>query len=57
VNADVLAVVCRNCLTMLEDTAKAEGLQDKIRVMDIPEILCRPKHRSVKTKKNQMQAD
>jgi hypothetical protein len=42
---------------MLEDTAKAEGLQDKIGVMDISEILCRPEHRNVKTKKNQMQAD
>ncbi|MBN1380595.1 MAG: (Fe-S)-binding protein [Deltaproteobacteria bacterium] len=38
--ADILAVACPNCLTMLEDAAKAEGLDDQLKVMDIAEIFC-----------------
>jgi len=38
VKADILAVACPNCLTMLEDAVKVEGLEDEIKVMDISEI-------------------
>ena len=37
--ASVLAVACPNCLTMLEDAVKAEGLEDKLAVKDIAEIV------------------
>lgn len=37
--ANTLAVACPNCLTMLEDAAKAEGLEEKLAVMDIAEIV------------------
>lgn len=37
--ADILAVACPNCLTMLEDAVKVEGLEDKIKVKDIAEIV------------------
>jgi len=37
--ANVLAVACPNCLTMLEDAVKAEGLEDKLSVRDISEIV------------------
>lgn len=37
--ANILAVACPNCLTMLEDAVKVEGLEDKIKVRDISEIL------------------
>lgn len=37
--ANVLAVACPNCLTMLEDAVKVEGLEDKIKVRDISEIV------------------
>lgn len=40
VKADILAVACPNCLTMLDDAVKAEGLADRIKVMDISELLC-----------------
>lgn len=40
VKADILAVACPNCLAMLEDAVKVEGLDDEIRVMDISEIFC-----------------
>ena len=40
VGANILAVACPNCLTMLEDAVKAEGLDEKIRVRDIAEIIC-----------------
>ena len=40
VKADILAVACPNCLTMLEDAVKVEGLEDDIKVMDISEIVC-----------------
>ena len=36
----ILAVACPNCLTMLEDAVKVEGLEDDIKVMDISEIFC-----------------
>ncbi len=38
--ADILAVACPNCAKMLEDARRDEGLQDKIEVKDIAEILC-----------------
>ncbi|MBI9075399.1 MAG: (Fe-S)-binding protein [Desulfatibacillum sp.] len=38
--ATILAVACPNCLTMLEDAVKVEGLEEKIKVRDISEILC-----------------
>ncbi|MBW2056488.1 MAG: (Fe-S)-binding protein [Deltaproteobacteria bacterium] len=37
--ADILAVACPVCLTMLDDAAKAEGTEGGMRVMDISEIL------------------
>ncbi|MBT4263184.1 MAG: (Fe-S)-binding protein [Deltaproteobacteria bacterium] len=37
--ANVLAVACPNCLTMLEDAVKVEGLEEKLAVRDIAEIL------------------
>ena len=40
VKADILAVACPNCLTMLEDAVKVEGLEDEIKVLDISEIFC-----------------
>jgi len=44
--ASVVATACPNCLTMLEDAVKAEGLDDRLKVMDISEIVseaCPPK--------------
>jgi Fe-S oxidoreductase len=38
--ADILATACPNCLTMLEDAAKAEGLAGDLKVMEISEIYC-----------------
>lgn len=37
--ADILATACPNCLTMLEDALKAEGLDSEMTVKDICEIL------------------
>lgn len=37
--ADILAVACPNCLTMLEDAVKVEGLEEKMMVRDISEII------------------
>ena len=37
--ATILAVACPNCLTMLEDAVKVEGLEEKIQVKDIAELL------------------
>jgi len=36
--AEILAVACPQCLKMLDDAAKAEGLDEKLRVMDLAEI-------------------
>jgi Fe-S oxidoreductase len=37
--ADVLAVACPFCLLTLEDAVKVKGLDDKLRVMDIMELV------------------
>ena len=37
--ANILAVACPNCLTMLEDAVKAEGLESNLTVKDISEII------------------
>jgi Fe-S oxidoreductase len=37
--ANVLAVACPNCLTMLEDAVKVEGLESELEVKDICELL------------------
>lgn len=37
--ADILATACPNCLTMLEDAVKVEGLEDELKVMDVCEIV------------------
>jgi len=37
--ADVLAVACPSCMTMLQDAVKVEGLEDKLAVKDISQIL------------------
>ena len=37
--ADILAVACPNCLTMLEDAVKVEGLENTLKVRDISEII------------------
>ncbi len=36
--ADILAVACPNCLTLLTDAVKVEGLEEKLQVKDISEI-------------------
>lgn len=36
--SEILAVACPNCLTMLEDAAKVEGLEDQLTVKDIAEM-------------------
>lgn len=36
--ADILAVACPNCLTMLEDAVKVEGLESEMAVRDISEL-------------------
>ena len=38
--ANTLAVACPNCLTMLEDAIKVEGLEEKLKIRDIAELLC-----------------
>lgn len=37
--ANILAAACPNCMTMLEDAVKAEGLEEKLAVKDIAEIV------------------
>ncbi|MFO7964422.1 MAG: (Fe-S)-binding protein [Desulfobacterales bacterium] len=37
--AEILSVACPNCLTMLEDALKGEGLEDRMKVRDITEII------------------
>lgn len=37
--AKILAVACPSCMTMLEDAAKTEGLDEKLAVKDIAEIV------------------
>lgn len=37
--ADILAVACPVCMTMLTDAVKSEELQEKLRVLDISEIV------------------
>ena len=37
--ADVLATACPTCLTMLEDAVKTEGLEQKLAVQDVAEIV------------------
>ncbi len=39
IGVDVVAVCCPKCLVMLDDAIKSEGLEDKIKVMDIAEII------------------
>jgi Fe-S oxidoreductase len=39
--ASVLAVACPICTTMLEDAVKAEGLEEKLRILDVSEIVGR----------------
>ena len=38
IKSDILAVACPNCLIMLEDAVKAEGLEGEIEVKDISEL-------------------
>ena len=37
--ASLVAVACPNCLTMLEDAVKAEGLEEKLTIKDVSEIV------------------
>jgi Fe-S oxidoreductase len=37
--ANILAVACPNCLTMLQDAVQSEGLESQLRVVDIAELL------------------
>ncbi|HPU30034.1 MAG TPA: (Fe-S)-binding protein [Syntrophorhabdaceae bacterium] len=39
--AQIIAVSCPKCLIMLEDAIKAEGMDDKLSVMDISEIVAK----------------
>lgn len=36
--ADILAVTCPNCMTMLEDAVKVEGREKELQVLDIAEL-------------------
>ena len=38
-NPDTIAVSCPYCVLMLEDAVKAKGLQDKVQVKDIGEMI------------------
>ena len=38
-NPDTIAVSCPYCVLMLEDAVKAKGLQDKVKVRDIGEMI------------------
>jgi Fe-S oxidoreductase len=38
-NPDTIAVSCPFCVLMLEDAVKAKGLEGKVKVRDIGEIL------------------
>jgi Fe-S oxidoreductase len=37
--AEILAVACPICLTMLNDAVKVEGLEEKLKVKDVSEIV------------------
>jgi Fe-S oxidoreductase len=37
--AEIVAVACPNCLTMLEDAVRSEGLEERIAVRDLAEIV------------------
>ncbi|MFC1916569.1 (Fe-S)-binding protein [Chloroflexota bacterium] len=37
--ASIVAVACPNCMTMLEDAVKAEGLEERLKIRDISEIV------------------
>ena len=37
--ASIVAVACPNCMTMLEDAVKVEGLEEKLKIRDISEIV------------------
>jgi len=37
--ADIIAVACPMCSKMLDDAVKAEGLEERIKVQDIAEIV------------------
>ena len=37
--AEIVAVACPNCMTMLEDAVKAESLEERVAVKDIAEIV------------------
>ena len=37
--ADVLAVACPFCLAMLADAVKVQGLEEKLQVLDIMELV------------------
>ena len=37
--ASIVATACPNCMTMLEDAVKAEGLEERLKVRDISEIV------------------
>jgi Fe-S oxidoreductase len=37
--AEIVAVACPSCMTMLEDAAKLEGLEERVVVKDIAEIV------------------
>lgn len=40
VGANVIAVACPFCLSMLEDAVKTLGYEDRIQVKDISELIC-----------------
>jgi Fe-S oxidoreductase len=37
--AEIVAVACPSCLTMLEDAARSEGLEERLAIKDIAEIV------------------
>jgi len=40
--ADIMAVACPNCARLLEDAVKVEGLEERLTVMDLAEIVQAP---------------
>ncbi|MZH45919.1 MAG: (Fe-S)-binding protein, partial [Nitrospinae bacterium] len=38
-NPDIIAVSCPYCVLMLEDAVKAKGLEEKVKVRDIGEMI------------------
>ena len=38
-NPDVVAVACPYCMTMVDDGLKAKGMEEKVRALDVMEVV------------------